>query len=616
MRSDTKARLAEIAGYSAFLRLLVFNVWFRLAVISFLVFVILLVLCVPKMWTVTPEGVYPARQVSLIDKLQAWRLRRAAERLASQSQFDQSLQVWLSAAEKNPGDPELPRGYLRTIKQIPHKAKSLETTLAQADWLLRLSRTNLADVELVASVYEHMQVHGATTALVSKLGDSLPAPVELAYLKALFNENDLDRFRQRWQTARDRLPPAPEVDLFKAAHALGWGTGQSATDARNTLLAAGKSGERQVVASRLLLRVSRRLRDVTTAQTALNRLVDLRQDNMSDHSTFWRLLIDMGRSAEAAQLVQAYVKEPGTALEAIELADTYARVGLPRRAVDVLEGAIKTFGFSTQVCARYASVLMDEKDWAGLRALALKLRSHPGLPNSLRAFSYYMEGQSELGEGRRDSAEAAFDRIATVDTEDPDLGLALVNGLLDAGLLTQALAAITRLEEQLQHRRDYWNAVSRAAFVQTNMVMVLRAAQKAYEIEPSDPITRNNYATALLVERANPADALRLTEGLAEQLPGNAMARVNHAAALAQNGRAKEAIDFLARSEIARFTPQELSQYFLVRFEASLQLNLSAEARTNRDRIDRSHLYPLQRRWLEQNEKKLPAPSATTPGAG
>jgi hypothetical protein len=91
MRERTKMRLALRLGYSPFLRLLVFNVWFRSAVIVLVFTALLLGLAIPKIWTVTPEGVYPVCKVRLLDLIRSRTLRHAAERAVAAGQPDAAL---------------------------------------------------------------------------------------------------------------------------------------------------------------------------------------------------------------------------------------------------------------------------------------------------------------------------------------------------------------------------------------------------------------------------------------------------------------------------------------------------------------------------------------------
>jgi thioredoxin-like negative regulator of GroEL len=606
-------RLALRLGYSPFLRLLVFNVWFRSAVIVLVFTALLLGLAIPKIWTVTPEGVYPVCKVRLLDLIRSRTLRHAAERAVAAGQPDAALPSWRGAATYNPGEADLLRGFLRSALAAKVTPELAQETLQVSRQLFHLARTNQADVELVVSGYERFQLDHATVELLAPEENELAPALEAAYLKAIFNQGELARFRTRWKVAEARLPKQPELDLYRAAAVLSSGAKEQVDAAKAQLIAASTAGPHQVTANRLLLLTGRQAGDVGGCVAVLGRLISAKQDTLRDHLTCWQALVEKGREAEARQLMQTYPKAPQTIADTLDLTDLCDRVGMHKRALELLNWTVATYGYSSTVCARYSASLIGARDWAGLRSLALKLRGQPGLPNSLQAFSYYMEGQAELGEGHREAAEVAFDRISTVDTENPDLGLALASGLLEIGLSIQALAALTRLEDQLQYRADYWNVLARLATAQTNTVLLLRATQKAFELQPHDPLAKNNYATSLLLERANPTEALRLASAALAEMPTNLLAQLNHAAALAQNDRAPEARELLDRLDPARLSPAQRSQYYLAQFEAACRLNRSQEAWKFRESIRVEHLYPPQIRWLEEKTRALPPRSLAAP---
>src|SRR5258707_10175088 len=78
-----KEKLAQKLENFPLLRQLVFEFWFRLVFLVFLLGAVFLALFLPKMWTVSPPGFKPVLKVSGLDLVQAWSLKRSAVKAAA-----------------------------------------------------------------------------------------------------------------------------------------------------------------------------------------------------------------------------------------------------------------------------------------------------------------------------------------------------------------------------------------------------------------------------------------------------------------------------------------------------------------------------------------------------
>lgn len=611
MRSLTKARLKHALGYSPFLRLMVFNVWFRSVILVIVVGGLAVALSLPEVWVVSRPGFHPVIRVSALSLAQAWALRQAAARATRLGRNESALMSYRSAVAHNPASLELNRGFFRSALLCPPTPQLSRDVRRQAPWLLRLTRTNLAEVELVARAYDHCRLPEAAIGVLSRHENDLAAPLQALYFKALIDHGQLNRFAERWRAWASRLADTPELGLLRLAYQAGWGTPEQATEARQSLSAVtGASAEQ---ANRILLQLARLRRDPAACEQALRRLRQAKKDQLRDHATLWHVLIDAGRDAEAAQFVDSADQVPVSVAETVALAEVCLRLNLVSRARALLAQSLEADGFAPIVCARYGTLLIQTGDWAGLRALALKIRSRPDLPNSILAFGYFMEGRADLGEGRRETAELAFQRMAAFDFEIPELGLAFAQGLVNVGLVDPAMTALAKLESRMDSAPEFWTIYASAALRQTNLLSVLRATRRLYELEPFDPIVVNNYAMALLVERTDPPTALQLTSSLMARSNVVPAMKVNHAFALLQNDRVQEAKQELDAAPFLALDPAEQTQFCLARFEACARLNLTGDAWLCRDLIQVPLLYPSQQRWLEEAEKVLPPRSVAVP---
>ena len=107
---------------SGTLAVLYYDVWFRVAAITVILSGVLLAAILPKIWTVTPDGFLPVVRISGLDLVQAWSLRRSAEKLEKQGQLADCMVAWRAAGFNDPGSPELARGPIeaKEVQSLRH----------------------------------------------------------------------------------------------------------------------------------------------------------------------------------------------------------------------------------------------------------------------------------------------------------------------------------------------------------------------------------------------------------------------------------------------------------------------------------------------------------------
>lgn len=613
MWKKTKMELANRLSYFPLARLMLMSFWTRMVLLVLSVGLGGMGLCIPKIWTATPPDVTPIIRVSVVDLIQAWSLRRHAERQLAAGQVDDSLHSWGAAIANNTADPRSLRGYLRAVLKSQRSAQEVRRIARYSVWLLRLTANNPADLELVATLFHQCGMQLELLELLRPLEEKLSPTLEAAYLKALFNSKQYAMFAARLQKPWNQNLNDPELDLYRAAYVAAGGPQDNAKEALQILERAAASSTNQTVANRLLLEISNRKGDVAGCQRALNALITARADKLADHSTLWRLLFKLSRKTEASQLVQAYVKEPTTMADTLELAEVCELVGQRKRAMNLLSDSFDAYGFSVIACIRYCGLLVEDKQWAEVRALALKLRMHPGLSNSFLALASVIEAEAELGEGRREAAEAVLRKLPGYDYEEPEIGLVIAESLIRAKMVDIATPLLSGLEPKLERNAKFWRTLFDAARAQTNVVLMSRAAQRRYELDPSDPVAANTYAGVLLFQRTQPELALSITKELFAKFPDDFSVRLNHAAALVANQNAAEARQTLLSTRLPPLSGPDLSQSFFLNFEVCRALGLNEEAWRSYERINPQHLYSSQRQWLENAVKSLPPRTIAAP---
>jgi len=267
---------------SPLLRVVVFDPWFRAAVISVVVVLVFLALFLPKMWRMTPRGFLPVVKISGLDMAQAWSLKRSALRSMAAGDFERAAYAWQAAVANNPADAELVRGALRNFLQPDRpNPKYQGTAVGQTLWLLRLTGTNAADVELVSQVYNKFELYDLILRLLGPGERRLNSPEQVAYLKALFHCGEMIRFAERWQKLSEN-PAAitPDLQLYHAAYLAGWETSADAHAGRKQLEAALERPDSQLLANRLRLAVSMHRADAEGYNESLQRLAQWQVDTL------------------------------------------------------------------------------------------------------------------------------------------------------------------------------------------------------------------------------------------------------------------------------------------------------------------------------------------------
>jgi len=318
------------------------------------------------------------------------------------------------------------------------------------------------------------------------------------------------------------------------------------------------------------------------------------------------LLASHGRREEARELAQRFSRAPGSMYELLKLAEINFSLGLADQSRDLLKRFASNYGHSPEVWASYASLLEDLKDWNEMRGVALQIREQRNYRDTLGGFSYFLEGRSDLGLERKTTAETAFRRASESTYEVPGLGLLVAKGLMKLKYHEYARPILRQVESSLTRRDDYWDTAFDCAMQLKDGNWILKISESAYKANPEDVVKVNRYAAALMVNRAQPEEAVKLTMQLLNNYPDSPTAIINHSLALMMNNRYAEAREQLDRLLPSGLSPAEASAYFLASFELHLSQRDFARAKEDSGKINRQALFPAQEKWLEDRLKEFP----------
>ena len=601
-----RRRLEPKLIYSPFIRLVLFNAWFRLAFGAFVLVVVFIALYLPKIWVVSPDQFRPEVKVSALDLTQNWALKRSARKAQAAGDFKRASQSWEAAVAQNPADQTSLRGYLANCLNLQKTDRTVfRSAVSQMNWLFRLANTNSADVEVAARICEKFRWNDVAVYFLGNVIQPLSPATEAIYLKALFQVGRMSEFQARYATAANRLKDH-ELGIYQLALRAASPAEPSAADAENELERLSTSGENVSLATRLHMVACGEKGNLAGYAQSLQRLAQRNEDSVSDHATYWILLTSAERKPEAVKLAESFTRAPSSALETVRLADAYFQLGMLDASREVLHKFAPDFHQSPEVWVAYAAVLEKQADWTELRAIALQIREDLNARDSLWGYAYFLEGRAEFAEKRLSSAERAFEKAAESLYEVPPLGAVVAKELTRLKFPHFALDIYEHLEDSFKSDLRFWEGYFEAAFATHNAALVLRTSEHCFQLNPRDAQASNRYAAALIVNRKNPEEVIRLTLQLLTRYPNSVAGRLNHTFALLLNGRTVEAKKILDSIAPETLPPADANYYYLAQFELSYALEKWDDAASAFDKISRNALFPVQRQWLQEKHEKMP----------
>jgi hypothetical protein len=435
--------------------------------------------------------------------------------------------------------------------------------------------------------------------------DQLPPEASSVYIKALFHERRFAEFRERWARAENRSSD-PGLRLYERAHAMGWGTGPEAQDAERELESASEDPALGPRAARLYMMAAGQKGNVNGYEWGLERLKTLNETTVEDHVALWFLLTEADQKEEAIGLAENFTTAPQTVAEMMRLAEAYYRLGLTELCREILSRFVPVFSGSPEAWLYYASFLENAKDWPALRNVAMMIRDEGTLSGKLWGFSYFLEGLAVHRQGVHSGAAAAFEKAAEATYEAPGLAYRVAKDLTGLKYGAQALRILRGIEETFGSNREFWETYFEAAHGAKDPEAVLVSAEQSYKLAPRDLQIHNRYAAALMLNRKDPEESIKLTLQLVNAYPHSVAAKINHSFALLLNRREEEARKLLETLSYRALPPLEANAYHLGLFEVYFNLGLWDQARAEAEKVNTSALFPNQVELFEEKRNALP----------
>lgn len=600
-------RIPRAVRRNPFLRLLFYDVRFRWALGAAVLVFLALGLLLPRIWITSPEDYSPQIKVRGLDLLQAWSLRRSAEQNAAAGRVPAAIQAWASALANNAADRQILRGLLGALASQPRPDRAVAGVgqYAAAN-LLRLTHTNLADLELAVNFYQRYEQHDWASGGLLDPGMATSPALTAALLRALFESGQMQRFEDVWRQRGDTVAGRPESALYHAAWQAGWGPAGGADAGLARLEAAANEPTSRPPALALLLRVHYKRLDLASYERRLAELADLHADTLRDSIAHWLLLELSGQRDRAIALARAETTLPQSAGEAEHLLAAWTRLGLYEEGADFIGRQMPALAQGPAIWVRAGQLLITGKRWDDLRTLAVALRANYRLKAALGNYSKFLEGVALDGLGRSPEAEAEFKEFAQEVPKDPATAFQSAVLLTRLGYPGPAGVVLHELEKVAGNDLTFWLQLRLTAFEARQAEQLLLASEKVFQLQPDDT-SATNFAAALLMMRERPSEAVQLTLQLYSHAPQSPLARINHALALVQNGRLEEGELLLKTVSPDVLTDSARSVLEFVWFQCHRQAGRVAAARAAAELIDVRHLFPPQVQWLQQARAELPA---------
>ncbi|MCS1411045.1 MAG: hypothetical protein M2R45_04240 [Verrucomicrobia subdivision 3 bacterium] len=612
-RKRLQGKFAKQAERSRFLRLLLSSVWFQLAVLFCCLIVVGVGIALLPLFQSSPDGVTPVLRVSGLDLIQASRFQKNAEEAFAKGEYERANYLWKAALWRSPGDLEITRGALEnSFAADTQNWEWLGDSLVYARRYLHLAQTNEVSVERVSQFCDKRNLISLILELLEPRRGQLPASQQGILYKAFFKLRRPSEMRKLWTEMSDEARSDAEIRLYHDAFIAGWGKiDQKSLEALERLQQASASGNDQLLASQLLLDVYKQGRKVDAYGEVLERLRNEGQAAHFHHAAYWVLLFEANRPNVARHQAEDYwlnlIRKPMTsAIEFATVAKAYNQIGLPGRALDLFKSFEGEFSRFTEYWAAYGSVLVNQEKWEELRILALKTRNDDFNSRVIRAYSYYLEGLADAGQGWTYNAGRAFDSVLEAEANlTIEQAIEMAWQVYNIGYPEISSRLIENYRADLESNLKYWVITFAGAYKLKRADLILDAAKRMMDLDPSNVLSINNFAAALLVRRDKPEEAIGYTLQLYNRDPSVPGFVLNHALALLQNGRQQEAERLFRSLNPNQMRTELLTSLGLGWFELYfLQGNREKAERALLD-INETHLFPEQKDWLEQAKRML-----------
>ena len=562
--------------------------WILPAIAFATIGLIAVVLSFVRLWKVTPSWVHPSVRISLIDFVQAWSLGRSAEKFEAENDTLQALAAWKKAGANNPARISYIKGVMRNLRiNSPSRESGLLTPI-YGNWFMQLTQTNLESIATYAELHEKNHQFSKALILLSETQPLRSQKMEqepslkAIQLRCYFAMDKFAAFTKAWDEAPEEHQTNPNLKLQAlAAVALLNRSPQEMKRFESTFenqLALTQPTENKIQLLRTGLRFFAGNGQSVRSKGILEKLDSAGVATLSDHAKHWNALILEGNQNEIIELSQK-APDPITEDEALGLIRLYQRANLAVLAEKQIVAFLDSNWSSPLLWIERGDQLIREERWTELKQIGLALQRMTAA-HSLLAIANYWEGFAEARLKHQRAASASFQKILNYKSLPSAIAGRLATKIHDIGYAVAADAIALTIDGESSISRRYWLLRCSEALKKKDLASFYSYASQGFQADKSFLPHINNLAVALLLQRSDPEQSLKLTTRLIEA-NDSILFRINHAHALIQCQKLDEAesiLDNLAKQ--LDVTKPSYSDYSVARFEiASTRQDVAAAIR-------------------------------------
>ncbi|MCF7668370.1 MAG: hypothetical protein K9N48_01175 [Verrucomicrobia bacterium] len=547
-----------------------------------------------KVWRTTPTGFTPLVRVSVLDILQARALENTAVDQMADGRYEEALFSLRIALANNPGDISVLQNTVTNLAMMPYEVTLFPDVVNYSRWLLKLSGTNIHDLEAVVGLFDKYRSRDAIRRYASGFDGERSNFLEKKYLIALFDSRLFDEFVFEWEKADTTIREDTELMLYRHAVDAIRGGAETGRSAWNVLSDAVDEGKYRVTAARLMARVCVELGDIDDYRIALRVLENAGKDRLIDHVGLCRLYVSMGRTNAALDVLDDVSLVPDSPREFVDILDLYFELGRKESAEEWFKRYLSLFESQSLVWVAYGDLLVETEDWDEVERFAVEMRNRRRDDTCLTAYSYYLQGRAAHAVGRDMSAAEYIEKAAAMRYDIPRVGVRVAEALTGMGYEQEAYRILDKMRPRMSGSAMFWETMFSAAGKIKNESVCIEAAECLIEIAPGNLEYKLNYAIMLMLKRERLGEALALTLDAVTKMPAFVPARLNHCLALLLNQRILAASEMLSGIRPEALEPALRANYDLCRFYLMYKKQKFDEALEVFNGLDKKYLFPSE----------------------
>ncbi len=571
-----------------------------------------LLLVIPKIWIVSPEGMQPAIRISLLDSLQARSLAKQAALLESQARHLTAIAAWNASIANHPF-------HSVTLRRILHAFPKMDVPqrghVAKALWHARMlvAAEDSQTADLLLAVQCLLQMGGIIEAgaLLEDCGGAMGAE-ECVMGAALCLLNDR-RVPDPWMsglmhTAADGDPFARWVlAAFQEAYPPGWQSGPRVSYWRCSV---DISNERQglwflILKPHLDFWVACKGDDMGRFEATFQLLVRQGLVKAWHHILYWRRCLRAGKSEQVLhQMGEMQLHQLLNVPQILACAGIYLELDALDACRTLVASFLEIFPHGSELWLLRGDLALKEEAWFELRQHATRMRMQP-LLRHLDGYAYFFEAEGLRQQGRLFAARPLFRAWIDSPVVLPALDRRITRYLRESGFHDLAMMRYRLLEPHYAEDLGFWQEVFDFAHDMGQTRYLETASHRLHVLSPRSAIYANNYAAVLLALREDPSRAIGLTFSLVQQFPTDLTSRINHVHALLQNGRMDDASAVLASMHPVSLPATHRSAFDLALFEFYYRQSRFEDALELADLMRLEVLLPPQQAWGREVIKRL-----------